>query len=96
MRLIDADKVIPVFKDWINDVKREYPDAYACAYIFTMKKIVEMLEEAEVADVQPVVHGKWDRLGDRFTTYICSACENMASFRFDYCPNCGARMEAEE
>lgn len=58
-----------------------------------------------VADVAPVVHGKWiprnkSLLG---SDYHCSICDNIAnesnSGHYDrlthYCSNCGARMDKE-
>lgn len=55
------------------------------------------------ADVAPVVHGRWD--GDN-----CTACKLPWNYNMtqdaddwgyfdpmpDYCPNCGARMDADE
>lgn len=99
-RYVDADKIIPTFTGWVEDVKKEYPDAYACAYIFTMKKIVEMLEKAETADVQPVVHGMWIPTKDD-NKKECSNCEIIhliAQYphgQINYCPNCGAIMDGE-
>lgn len=96
MRLIDADKIIPTFTKWVDDVKSEYPDAYACAYVFTMKKIVEMLEKAETADVKPVVHGHWEeRTWLIGYTNVCSKCNEYSGTKHNYCPNCGARMDEE-
>lgn len=102
-RYIDTDKIIPTFTKWVDDVKSEYPDAYACAYVFTMKKIVEMLEKAETADVQPVVHGHWIETpyveyGE--TIFKCSRCKSEYTVEegdidWDYCPNCGARMDGD-
>ena len=59
------------------------------------------------ADVRPVVRGRWieypevmkltDALNDEYIG--CSVCENVWNMmdndveRFNYCPNCGARME---
>lgn len=88
MRLIDADEVKHTFCDNCR-LHVDIDCADDC-------EILKMIDEQPTIEAEPVVHGKWDRLGDRFTTYICSACENMASFRFDYCPNCGARMDEEE
>lgn len=37
-------------------------------------------------------HGQW--LNGMSGNYkICSECKQIADFDFDYCPNCGARMD---
>lgn len=53
------------------------------------------------ADVAPVVHGHFVHDGPRFAHGVdwwhCSNCGGLASgveTRFDYCPWCGARMDA--
>jgi len=55
------------------------------------------------ADVAPVRHGRWvesfkdnapPTLRSRWT---CSWCGNVQTYgATDYCPNCGARMDAKE
>ena len=53
------------------------------------------------ADVIPVVYGKWidvreKRLfGDHY--FLCSNCKsrNGLMIPFNYCPNCGAKMDLE-
>ena len=57
------------------------------------------------ADVAPVRHGRWkpfDRTWGR-SVFTCSACgecmdvpTEMGKPTFDYCPNCGAKMDEEE
>ena len=45
------------------------------------------------ADVAPVVHGRWE------DGQLCSVCDFDRSYfrpRFNYCPNCGAKMDLEE
>ena len=50
------------------------------------------------ADVVPVVHGRWinptvpKRYGGGL---LCSACRKSADWTYNYCPNCGARMDEE-
>lgn len=54
------------------------------------------------ADVAPVVHGRWIDSSDRPDTIICSCCDRAfdvwkhESKDFFYCPNCGAKMDAED
>lgn len=50
------------------------------------------------ADVAPVVHGTWLDNEDYMFCSICGIqwnyCDNDTE-TFNYCPNCGARMEGE-
>jgi hypothetical protein len=66
------------------------------------------VENMKSADVQPVVHGKWDthdvvkvlcsgKTLDGFCQ--CEACGDvfpLAYSEYNYCPNCGARMDLKE
>lgn len=47
-------------------------------------------------DVAPVVHGRWLK-NERFKQKRrkCSECGFDSDFEFNFCPNCGARMDAE-
>lgn len=47
------------------------------------------------ADVAPVVHGRWapfrsEAAGD---IQYCSCCEIGCTWKPNYCPNCGAKMD---
>ena len=49
-----------------------------------------------VADVKPVVHGKWRNTGSGQECSICKEFQpGYDSGRF-YCPNCGADMRSNE
>lgn len=58
------------------------------------------LANLEKADVVPVVHGKWKKIGVWGRVYRCNQCGNFLDFdgvnagRGDanFCPNCGAKM----
>ena len=52
------------------------------------------------ADVQPVRHGRWTKtIGENGVTSACRC--NLCGFEdnryslFNYCPNCGAKMDGE-
>ena len=48
----------------------------------------------QFADVTPVVHGRWEH-HENGVAY-CSECEmDAVEDGTDYCPNCGAKMEAK-
>lgn len=66
----------------------------------TVNKLTKAL-----ADAEPVRHGRWirDRLvstsGGTYGVYRCSVCEwygQDIGYSFDYCPNCGAKMDEVE
>ena len=60
------------------------------------------LANLEKADVVPVVHRKWKKIGEWGRVYRCNQCGNFLDFdgvnagRGDanFCPNCGAKMDA--
>lgn len=56
------------------------------------------------ADVAPVVHGRWVSVPYKLAR-VCSVCNRDEPYKFafadidadlyDYCPNCGARMDGD-
>ena len=64
-------------------------------------EVLGMIYEMPAADVAPVRHGRWidvreKRLfGDHY--FLCSNCKsrNGSMISFNYCPNCGAKMDLE-
>lgn len=83
-RLIDADSI-----PWLVDGVGEIP-------VITKEEIDDM----PTVDAVPVRHGKWKKIRGAIN---CSACKSSSwsmSFEdlvtsFNYCPNCGARMDEE-
>ena len=51
------------------------------------------IDEIPAADVQPVIHAKWieDYIMTKF--YTCSNCKKYKYKRYNYCPDCGAKMD---
>ena len=68
---------------------------------------INELEMMHTADVEPVRHGWWERTDDdrnSLSTFRCSSCgeelcfefdEDLLSLNYNYCPNCGAKMDLE-
>lgn len=95
----DMDKCIPKMTRDAADTITELLDRAEKAE----RKIDEALEEicrAPAADVEPAVRGEWIDSPDGTTT-ICSYCKadwnafDNDTYRFNYCPNCGAKMDLE-
>ena len=58
--------------------------------------------KAPAVDAEPVRHGRWKNGNNRPFTYLrlCSVCGKESYFcgngcSYNYCPNCGAKMDAE-
>ena len=70
-----------------------YPSEYA--------ELENALNRIPAADVAPVVHGRWIEQ-EKYTfgvMYDCSICDNRIldnGHSWNYCPNCGAKMDKEE
>ena len=77
---------------------------------YTKEDAIQCVKAIPAADVAPVRHGQWERIGIRgrkgLTIYpCCSACGMVfAAYRSEwegsrgawkFCPNCGARMNAD-
>lgn len=80
------------------------PDFYA-GYMMAFSV---MMKETRAADVAPVVHGRWIGVDSSYwkpthstdipvfrKTYRCSECGRRTAIAENYCPNCGARMDAD-
>ena len=94
MRLIDEAKVINEierFKGYLDDDM--------------IMRIKIAINKLPTIDADPIKHGKWIRIldtrfGEKLNDIIgCSVCNiyfsSMDMIRRSYCPNCGARMDAE-
>ena len=60
----------------------------------------EIIESVPAADVVPVVNGRWKQTEAPFMNEYeeCSVCgyRTVWGYRFNYCPNCGAKMDGGE
>lgn len=61
--------------------------------------IATFINECNVQDMIPVVHGHWiERIVRGDKALYCSECDTGidAPYHYKYCPNCGARMGEDE
>ena len=71
-----------------------------CRVIFEddFKRAIKKIPKGIIVDVAPVRHGQWiEREKYTFGTwYACSICDNRIldnGHSWNYCPNCGCRMD---
>lgn len=110
MRIIDADSLVRNIKKWEKYIGKyeKYIPYDEDIYVSTMLTI----EDEPTVDAVPVRHGKWiirDNPGTGWYIVTCSECgEDVTSLipmigffpnakaMWDYCPNCGARMDSDD
>lgn len=73
------------------------PGSWANGWDKAIDTAIEELEEIPAADVRPERHGHWIIYSG---LPFCSECDcnnlSYAVISFDYCPNCGARMDGDK
>lgn len=62
--------------------------------------VVNIINEAEVKDVKPVIHAHWalylDENNCTYGNYACTNCHTIQGLmKYRYCPYCGAKMDEE-
>lgn len=58
-------------------------------------RVIKNMPKGIIVDVAPVRHGRWDEGHEMMTCPNC--CEQFDLYfknDFNYCPNCGAKMDA--
>ena len=84
MRLIDADAL------YIRNVSADY-------YYDVQGVTEDDIDNAPTVDAVEVVHAKWTKGSiDSDYPYQCTHCGAWHRALYNYCPTCGAHMDAEE
>ena len=79
-------------------IDREAANLALAEHGFDWDKVKQALASVPVADVAPVVHGRWER---RRNVWYCTNCGKgykitygaVAANMHNYCPHCGAVMD---
>lgn len=105
MRLIDADTLI---EDLEYDVELDARALDNTGLLFgrhreliqfdkdCKQNAVSILKKTPTVDAEPVRHARWTEHKDYpGIAWLCSECGYFTTMRTYYCPNCGAKMDAE-
>lgn len=92
---IEREAVLEILKRYSVGTWRGIP-----CYPDEIKSAAKDVNSIPAADVAPVVHGRWRFVRDsKIPIAECDQCYTVLSgplaALWDYCPNCGARMEGE-
>ena len=86
-RLIDANEAIE---------RAKTSDKIVGSSIWETCEVVEFLEDSPIVDAVEVVHGRWKPYYPTGSfTGTCSVCRMLGSTDWNYCPNCGAKMDGD-
>lgn len=93
MRLIDADALIHDIKHCLWDWK--HLDGISA--VIVLRQTISDIKNQPTVEAEPVRHGKWLTPRGHENARCCSVCKciyHKDSVQFyEYCPNCGAKME---
>ena len=66
------------------------------ATVQTLGEAYAVIQGMKTVDAVPVRHGRWaDDTGIEGAWNYCSVCGEQSIDLYDYCPNCGARMDGK-
>ena len=87
---IDRDMYYQKINDFSKGGCGDYP-----LYRLAINDCVKVLDEISVADVAPVRHGEWQEINGIFRCSLCEYSFEHEGYQhfFNYCPNCGAKMD---
>ena len=79
-------------------LKQAALDALRTEGITRNMRAYKKVQDIQAADMAPVRHGRWDKPLDkrRKSSFCCSECKKLSYVSWDFCPNCGAKMDGEE
>ena len=98
MRLIDADKMAVDESEAYMSAQVQITDDLKWLVNFAAhSKIQRLIADTPTVDAVPVVHGRWRESGPLLECQSCgevySRLGGNAGKLWNYCPNCGAKMD---
>ena len=100
MRLIDAETLMKAMYHRAFETDGDTMWQSGCWVRY--RAIEQVVKEQPSVEAEPVRHGKWLTDNDAFKRMylVCSLCKRatqtpwyVGGFLYDYCPNCGAKMD---
>ena len=95
-RPIDAGKLVELIDDDIASLDKNMSSEGYDVCLCTLQMVKQYIKA--LPTVEPK-HGRWImkwHIFYRVELPYCSACNKGATFKWDYCPNCGAKMDEVE
>lgn len=95
---IEREAALNAIKDEMENYQPN-PDPYSITpYEFVRRGLniaYSIIKNQPTADVQEVRHGKWMKSNNERKCSLCGYFYFTNTKSFNYCPNCGAKMDKE-
>lgn len=82
----------------VDYIERNKAKNYLGFGVETIESAAECIDQVPTADVMPVIHGQWK--WEKQDIYSCTNCNEKVHVKevmgipdWNYCPNCGAKMD---
>ena len=87
--LISRSALLGILMFWSKTLRRERG---GCEDEF-LQAVINIVDAQRVVDAEPVRHGRWLPPVVGKSGCTCSQCFSQVDNDFNYCPNCGAKMD---
>ena len=94
--MANEQRVLIYYDDVVNALTKEYGKAMDL-HLYSPREILESIGSVDRVDAVEVVHGRWNRVKffAHATLHHCSICDHAEIKKYNYCPNCGAKMDCD-
>ena len=109
-RLIDANALKCAMNEYminaydcplneVADFQRSTTDTKLIYAVEGLFEATEIIDDSPTVDAVEVVHGRWEDAKHAYGFFSpkCSVCHQFNKYheRYNYCPNCGAKMDGD-
>lgn len=91
---IEREEIIKRIRLRIADYNHDF-NSFAPKMVLAYKELLNMVEYLPTSDVQEVRHGEWIKSKNERKCSLCGYFYFTNTKSFNYCPNCGAKMDKE-
>ena len=93
MRLIDADALLEPDENSDKVLIIGGQNGGGKTLVMAMELLKQKVKNAPTIEAEPVKHGRWIIVNHKECFCRCSECGCMPMYKYNYCPNCGAKMD---
>ena len=78
------------------ELKKKIESSHNARCAVIEEDFIAIIDDMPAADVVEVKHGHWEKLKDGYWCSNCCILEKDLKQEYNYCPNCGAKMDGKD